>query len=292
LDVVAVTELATVEAVELAAVGTHPCVSGEWVCTPQDISDAVAASQEPDWRAAVIKLGHTDPRFDGQPAVGTIRNLRTSADGTRLIGDLTDMPKWLADVMHSAYPSRSVEGLKKDVAASGRAYSFRLTALALLGVEPPAIESLADVARMYAVAAANSQQAQSFGTPVVTTPMDAPIAAAAAPTHPKGAGMTPEQIREAVGLKPDASEIELAAKLASLGLIPKVSEPDVVPVVVEPVVEPVKPEVAEVPDISEHPVFKALRNPTTASLPTSRREAEQVQSEKDTFLADAVAPAG
>jgi hypothetical protein len=181
-----------------------------------------------------------------------------------------------------------VEGLKKDVAASGRAYSFRLTALALLGVEPPAIESLADVARMYAVAAANSQQAQSFGTPVVTTPMDAPIAAAAAPTHPKGAGMTPEQIREAVGLKPDASEIELAAKLASLGLIPKVSEPDVVPAV-EPVVEPVKPEVAEVPDISEHPVFKALKESHDGLVADFQALRDsQVQSEKDTFLADAI----
>lgn len=283
------TDLATVEAVELAAVGTHPCVSGEWTCTPQDITDAVAASQEPDWRAPVIKLGHTDPRFDGQPAVGTIRNLRASADGTRLIGDLTDMPKWLADVMHSAYPSRSVEGLKKDVAASGRAYSFRLTALALLGVEPPAIESLADVARMYAVAAANSQQAQSFGTPVVTTPMDAPIAAAAAPTHPKGAGMTPEQIREAFGLSPDASEIELAAKLASLGLIPKASEPDTVPVV-EPVVEPaVEPAKAELPDISEHPIVKELRE--SLRQVTEEREADKVAAaakERDDFLAQAV----
>jgi hypothetical protein len=230
------TELATVEGVELAAVGVHDCMTGTWDCTPQDITDAVAASQEPDWRAPVIKLGHTDPRFDGQPAVGTIRNLRASDDGTRLIGDLTDMPRWLADVMHSAYPSRSVEGLKKDIAASGRAYSFRLTALALLGVEPPAIESLADVARMYAVAAANSQQASGFGIPVVTAPQDAPIAAAAAPTHPKGAGMTPEQIREAIGLAPTASEIEVQAKLAALGLIPKAVEP-----VVEPKVEPKEP---------------------------------------------------
>lgn len=285
------TDLATVEGVELAAVGTHECMTGNWDCTEQDITDAVAASAEPDWRAPVIKLGHTDPRFDGQPAVGTIRNLRASDDGQRLIGDLTDMPRWLADVMHSAYPSRSVEGLKKDIAASGRAYSFRLTALALLGVEPPAIESLADVAKMYAVAAANSQQASGFGIPVVTTP-SAPIAAAAAPTHPKGAGMTPEQIREAIGLAPDASEIEVQAKLAALGLIPKAVEPPKVDPVVEPKVEDPKPEPkaeADVPDISEHPVFKALKESHDKLVSDfETQQTEKAQSERDQFLGEAV----
>jgi len=297
------TELATVEGVELAAVGTHDCMTGTWDCTPQDITDAVAASQEPDWRAPVIKLGHTDPRFDGQPAVGTIRNLRASDDGTRLIGDLTDMPKWLVDVMHSAYPSRSVEGLRKDIAASGRAYSFRLTALALLGVEPPAIESLADVAKMYAVAAANSQQASGFGIPVVTAPQDAPVAASAAVTiNPEGAGMpelTPEQLREAVGLGPDAPPLAVQSKLAALGLIPPVDEPkeDKATAVaqmdgtqVTESVKRVEETKVELPDISEHPVFKELKSSHDGlAAKVQSLEEKQVSEEKDKFLADAVA---
>jgi hypothetical protein len=296
--------LATLEGVELASVGAHDCMTGTWDCTAQDITDAVAASQEPEWRAPIIKLGHTDPRFDGEPAVGTIRNLRASPDGRTLIGDLTGLPQWLADTMPSAYPSRSVEGVKKDIAASGRAYSFRLSALALLGVEPPAIESLADIARLYDVAAANSQQATGYGSPIVTVGPMTPVAASAAkPTpSPKGAGMTPEQIREALGLKPDASEIETAAKLASLGLIPKIADEEAAKAVAKADADAKAAADAAAKadadakaageagdDILNHPVVSELR--TSLADLTSRlaaRDQADKDAEADNFVLEAV----
>jgi hypothetical protein len=154
--------LVTVPAVEVCKVGAWPAVTDTgdpWVITPDDIVSAVAASRNPSWRAPVLKLGHADPRFttgdgyfgrDGSPAVGRLTNLRASPDGTALLADLAGVPEWLAEVMPSAYPSRSAEALLGDVtAADGATYSMVITGLALLGETAPAIESLADVAALY-----------------------------------------------------------------------------------------------------------------------------------------------
>ena len=162
----------TIEGVELASVGVHDCQTGTWNCTREDIAAAVAADGDPAFRKPVVKLGHTDPRFDGEPAVGVIQNLRASPDGMTLLGDLVGVPTWLAKAMPSAYPSRSVEGIRGDVsAAGGKPYPFRLTALALLGVSPPAIESLADVRQLYGLAA--SSKPRAAGQVVITTPVSA-----------------------------------------------------------------------------------------------------------------------
>jgi hypothetical protein len=288
--------LATLKGVELASVGSHDCMTGTWDCTAQDIVDAVAASQEPEWRAPIIKLGHTDPRFDGEPAVGTIRNLRASPDGRTLIGDLTGLPQWLADTMPSAYPSRSVEGVKKDIAASGRAYSFRLSALALLGVEPPAIESLADIARLYDVAAANSQQATGYGSPIVTvgpmTPVTAPVSASAAPSIQEGPSMDPVKFREALGLPADASNEAVSAKLAVAGFIPKISDP--APVVEPPapaapvaVAEPA-PVVEPAPSVAEDLVAQLRTELASLTAWRDQKEAADRDAEADNFVLEAV----
>ncbi len=173
-------DLVTRRGVELAAVGTWECMTGEWTCTEADIADAVRAAADPSFRAPVIKLGHIDPRFDGEPAVGRVTNLRASADGTKLLGDLEGLPEWLDRILPSAFPSRSVEGVHDAVAASGASYKFVLTGLALLGVQPPAIESLADIASLYGVAAAVGERAPlTSGTPIVTVPAGLDVAAAA-----------------------------------------------------------------------------------------------------------------
>jgi phage I-like protein len=105
--------------------------------------------------------------------------------------------------------------------------------------------------------------------------------------------MTPEQIREAIGLKPEASEIEVAAKLAALGLIPKAADPaPAVEPVVEPVVAPVavaEPKVDD-DDILKHPVVAELRTSLadlTARL--EQREQNEKEVEADLFIKDAVA---
>nr|WP_202927138.1 hypothetical protein [Gordonia desulfuricans] len=138
-------------------VGTWPASTGEWTVTPEDLQAAVAAVASPSVRRPVLKLGHTDTRFDGEPAVGWVDNMRVSSDGSTLLGDFKGVPAWLADVMASAYPDRSIEGAYKHRDQTGHVHDFALTAVALLGVESPAIgtlESLQDVARLYGVAAA------------------------------------------------------------------------------------------------------------------------------------------
>lgn len=101
--------------------------------------------------------------------------------------------------------------------------------------------------------------------------------------------MTPEQIREALGLAPGASEIEVAAKLAALGLIPKAVEPVEEPKV-EPVKEPVAVEEPKTPDISDHPIVKELRE--SLRLVTEQQEqarTNEAARERDQFLEQAVA---
>ncbi len=183
--------LTTRRAVELARVGTWSASTGTWECTREQLADAVRAAQDPTFRAPILKLGHTDPRFngDGQPAVGTVTNLRLADDGDVLIGDLEGVPAWLNDVMPSAYPSRSVEMALDVVTASGEKYAGVLTGLALLGVVAPAIESLASVASLYEVAAAGPQW--TAGRAVAAAMPGQPFPAEPAQSPPSG-GTVPD----------------------------------------------------------------------------------------------------
>jgi hypothetical protein len=144
----------TVPDVELCATGTYALASGPATFTAEDLAAAVLASQDPTVPAPRIKLGHTDPRFDeavasgqldGEPAFGTVQNMHLSDDGQHIIGDLVDVPEWLAETMQSSYPGRSIEGGFGYTAPSGRSYSLVIAGLALLGVQWPGVTSLADL---------------------------------------------------------------------------------------------------------------------------------------------------
>ncbi len=149
--------LVTVPGIELMRVGKWNLSTGEWECTEREIAAAIDAHEKGLLRKPVIRLGHNDPRFSGDPAVGWIDNLRASADGQALIGDMVGVPEWLAEILPSAYPSRSIEGLYDYTAPDGSEHEFVLTGLALLGATRPGVESLQslqDVARLYDIAAA------------------------------------------------------------------------------------------------------------------------------------------
>src|SRR4051795_13515215 len=93
--------LRTVPGVELAAVGTWKASTGATTFTAEDFAHAVSALDCPGVRNPVIKLGHAEEdgggiRWDGEPAVGWIANMRFDADG-KMRGDFTGMPAWLAD---------------------------------------------------------------------------------------------------------------------------------------------------------------------------------------------------
>lgn len=164
--------------VELISVGMEWLgVNGAMTFTAQHLQDAmVAANEDPHIVAPRIKIGHDDPRFnpdraedhnpfavagDGEPALGSVRNLRLINDGATLIGDYVEIPVWLAEAAPSAYPNRSIEGAYSvsddqmglpigswDVETpGGKKYSFVLTACAMLGMSRPAVSDLEDLRR-------------------------------------------------------------------------------------------------------------------------------------------------
>lgn len=119
--------------------GTWDAETGRESITRADLAAAVAAApQLPD---PVIKIGHDDPRFSGDPALGRVTNLRLADRGDTLIGDLVDMPEWLAAAAPTAFPQRSAEGVL-NFETNNRSYRFALTGLALLGANWPAVTDL------------------------------------------------------------------------------------------------------------------------------------------------------
>lgn len=143
-----------VEGVEIVSTGTYPLASGETTFTAEDLAAAVLAASDPTVAAPRIKIGHSDPRFneavasgelDGEPAFGTVGNLRLSDDQQTVIGDYMNVPVWLGESLPSAYPGRSIEGGFNYTAPSGRDYNLVIDAVALLGVTLPGVTSLDDL---------------------------------------------------------------------------------------------------------------------------------------------------
>lgn len=150
-------ELVTLPGVELLAAGTWELSSGRNTFTRDDIQAAIEASHCPAVGNAVIKLGHIDPRFDGEPAIGHVTNLRADESGNKLIGDLANMPGWFGQIAHAAYPKRSVEGAYGFTCQIGHDHPFVLTGLAMLGVTAPGVgtlNTLPDIADLYGMNAA------------------------------------------------------------------------------------------------------------------------------------------
>lgn len=131
--------LVTLAGVEIAKVGTWPASSGEVTITKADLAAAVAAA--PDLPPIPLKFGHTDSRFDGDPAFGWVENLRVVRRGEVLVGDLVGVPAWLAKAMPISYPHRSIEAFSK-FESTGKRYRFVVSALSMLGATPPAIHDL------------------------------------------------------------------------------------------------------------------------------------------------------
>lgn len=134
----------TVPAVELMKVGLWEASTGRFEVTPDLIAATVAAHRSTRIPAPVVRLGH-DPS-PGAPAYGRVVNLRASADGRTLLGDLAGVPADFAASMRSTHPHRSIEGEYDYRDAAGDTHDFVLTGLALLGAVPPAVHGLAEIA--------------------------------------------------------------------------------------------------------------------------------------------------
>jgi hypothetical protein len=204
--------LVTIPDVELCAVGTWHASTGTTTFTLQDMLDSVAALDCPGVRNPVLKLGHTEDdgagiRWDGEPAVGWIGNMRMAADNAKIVGDFTGMPAWLAGVLPSAYPDRSVEIYRPFICQIGHVHPAAITAVALLGVSRPGVgvlRSLQDVAGLYGVEAAAKTAAQAVAVRhgdvvylATTTEPKPPVVGRELTEAEQRSGVDPEAIQQA-----------------------------------------------------------------------------------------------
>lgn len=142
--------LVTVPQIEILEVGEEwETSTGVFDFVPEDLVAAIESQEDPAVRTPVLKLGHTDPRFDGQPSLGRLENMALTNNGMTLVADLVGIPLWLAQIMASAYPRRSIEGGFNYTTKTGNTWDFVLTGLALLGDAYPAINTLEDVQALF-----------------------------------------------------------------------------------------------------------------------------------------------
>jgi len=202
------------ENIEIARPGNWHLVTGDLTVTETMLRDAAEFAQlQGSAFRAPVHLGHSDPRFDGEPALGWLQNLRVeSAEGdTVLRGDIVDMPEWLVEAAPKHWPDRSMEGWQ-NVEVGDRTYAMVLDGLALLGVTPPGMEtvrSLRDLPQALGIAASQRIAAtMSVAAPEVPSPK-------VEVGNEEGAGMDPVKMREALGLPADASDDEVRAALVA-----------------------------------------------------------------------------
>lgn len=144
--------LVTVPNVPLVSVGDWPA-GGNGMFSLDALLDAMAAFDDPGLATPRVWPGHDDERYrgDGEPAIGVIHNPTWNPDELTIYADLAAVPRWLADVLPAMYPLRSIEGWHDWISpVTGRKYKFAIDGLALLGVQPPAVSTLEDLARFVA----------------------------------------------------------------------------------------------------------------------------------------------
>lgn len=138
--------------IEIVSTGTWRASTGVHTITPEDLVAAVAASQDPGFVEPRGKPGHSDDcdacaqcHCGSKPALGVFTNLRLTDDGHSIIADHV-IRSDIAATLASDYPSRSFEGYF-DVTSpqTGKQYSLIVSAVALLGVDTPAITVLPDL---------------------------------------------------------------------------------------------------------------------------------------------------
>lgn len=146
-------ELVDIEDVEVVQTGIeYALASGPKTFTVEDLEDAVSAQDDPAVKTPRVKLGHTANlglMEDGQPAIGTVTDMKLEQGGHLISGTLKQVPEWLASVLPSAYPARSIEGATEARTNTGNNWRLVITDLALLGVVWPGVTTLEDIQELY-----------------------------------------------------------------------------------------------------------------------------------------------
>lgn len=93
-----------------------------------------------------LKLGHNDeqPFTDGKPNLGKAESVWV--DGDTLFAKMVELPDIIFDsIKKKLYTNVSIEALKDVTDTEGNKYGIVLTAIALLGEDLPAVNTLADL---------------------------------------------------------------------------------------------------------------------------------------------------
>lgn len=170
--VVLAAELETedITGVELARTGTFQAVTGKVTFTRKDFDDMASAHEELKGKMdPPLKLGHNEGQElvqeDGLPSAGWIVNLRRIGD--KLVADFARVPKQIAELIRvGALRKRSLEAVRNPE-FGGKRFPMVLTAVALLGEDLPAVDSLADIEALYTAAMLDFPEASDEHSKVV-----------------------------------------------------------------------------------------------------------------------------
>jgi hypothetical protein len=193
-------QLTTVADVQIIKTGIeYPLATGPTTFTEEDLAAAVAAQSDPAIPQPRIWIGHPDdtrihgermgPVPSGEPAVGKVCDMRLTEDGNCIVGDLTGVPVWLANIMSSCFPSRSIEGRFNLKTPTGKNHRLVISGLALLGVVWPGVMTIEDLASLYTEKGPKVQ--------VTMATSDDPITVTAAVARHLSAQVTVEDLRRA-----------------------------------------------------------------------------------------------
>jgi hypothetical protein len=144
--------LVTIPNVPIVSTGIeYPLASGPMTFTEDDLRDAVRASEDPNVNPPRLKIAYGGPHQESitEPAFGSCVNLRLGDNDQTIYGDFVGVPRWLAEILPVAYPSRSVEGNRNITTVGGNKYRMVIDKVALLGVHHPGVTSLADLPMLY-----------------------------------------------------------------------------------------------------------------------------------------------
>lgn len=165
MTLIDITEFVTVQRIPVLETGiAYPASTGPFTCTLEMLEEAVLSQQDPHIKPPRIKIGHSDnpinedlqelweelntERDESKPALGSILNLAVEEESI-LYGDFYGMPAWLAAILETAYPARSIEGGHWKNEANNKDYAFMLEAVSFLGVVGPGCTSLEDLQELF-----------------------------------------------------------------------------------------------------------------------------------------------
>lgn len=148
--VVAGAALRTIPNIPIVSTGTYHLASGMTTFTQEHLEAAVAAQDDPAVTAPRLKIGHTSDFGDGEPSFGTIMNMHLGDNNQTIYGDYVGVPIWLAELMPTAYPARSIEGAFDYAPGEDKPpHALLITAVSLLGVVAPGVSTLEDLPDLY-----------------------------------------------------------------------------------------------------------------------------------------------